>query len=581
MPYYVDVSHAAPWWTHLTYISDTPIPKGARIKVPLGRSERTAIVSECKSYCGKENLKPILKIIDEKPIVPGDLSLLADWIAHTWFISEGSAYKIVLPSKFFSDDAVLEPAAPDGTERPAGKFSVRVHDPSSCYSVDKEKRFQTYAEEIAAHKTEQVLVIFPEHSMAECFWKWLPKEMKASAALWPKTSAAAWKLWVKIRHGEINLVVGSHSAVFAPFSAAALVIIDEENSSSWKIKQHPYLNLRSVAAKRAFIAGAKLILGGSMPSLKSFIALRPKYSDGDCSKKVIFVSSKDARSASFSGIDGKLAISSALHRETCLALKSGRWAFWILDRKGYALNIKCGECGHVFLCAKCGALMRIESSSKIKCISCGFTEEAPSLCPVCGSRLIAADRPGLSALYERVKNTFKNVILLDDRKPQKARDLIKEHQYGGLLIGTRQLLAYCDELTPSLIGWIDSYTAPYELFWESMWRGNMDRRVVIQGTVPPYALAAGWHSFLQKEASERADLSLPPFSFIVKITGTISVLEEIKEALDQSGEPYTFDNDIFVYTNHFGHLREILAPFFDIGRSRSAGGFPAVLITTE
>ncbi|MCF0248494.1 MAG: hypothetical protein HUJ86_07795 [Synergistes sp.] len=290
-----------------------------------------------------------------------------------------------------------------------------------------------------------------------------------------------------------------------------------------------------------------------------------------------------------------------LIRETAKARREGRWAFWLLDRKGYAGEISCEECGSTVRCPKCGAAMRWEELEKrLRCLACGCKSEIPESCPNCGGLLLSGVHPGVEALYKRaegaLKYRFKNVLLLQngEQKEFKPDRLVKGYPNGALIIGTRRLLSLCDELSPGAIGWIDAdaearspeYDArsrAFSMVWESMWRGDsQDRKVIIQSLRPGLGwqkgLSRGWRNFWQRELNERKEWELPPYMPLIKIDALPETAEKIAAALENRAAEYWISeekkSEIWVRTKKFTMLTEILRPFFEIKSARK--GFPAV-----
>lgn len=585
----------APWWTPLSYLSESALDEALRIVVPLGRSSRVALTLADSGGDDKDGrrLKKICSVIDEKPPLPEDLWKLIKWFGDTWFIGAGLAAKTLLPSKFFTDEKLPEIKAADNSPQP------RQFSSESIYSTKLSERWDLYR--AVAESERSALILFPEAKLSSAFWKALPKGLRDCGALWPVSPAARWKLWRAALSGEVSFIVGSPAAAFAPLRGLSAIVMDEENSGSWKTQSHPLFHPRPLLGMRASFAGARFVLGGSMPSSKSYMRIGQDRPEEKNDAKLIFVSAKDSQAAEFKALSGTLPLSVPLIRESTEARNGGKWVFWLLDRKGYASEIVCDECGNTLRCSRCGSAMRWEEKNKcLRCGLCGSTEKVPQSCPNCGGRILTGSRPGLEALYERIQSAliykFKNALLLQDKEDKlpNGEQLKKEYPEGALIVGTRRLLSLCDELSPALIGWIDAdaetrsqgYDArakAFSMLWESMWRGHSDeRKVVVQSRRPAAGwqegLRRGWQLFWKREFKERSELELPPFMPLVRIKADNETVMKITEALEEAECDYWAQDDgeaeVWVRTKRFDALRALLAPFFSISATKKS--YPTV-----
>ena len=585
----------APWWTPLSYVSETALAEGLRIAVPLGSSGRVALTlpDSCGSEESSRRLKKICSVIDETPTLPEDLWKLIRWFGDTWFIGTGLAAKTILPSKFFTDEKLPDTKAADNSPQP------RQFSSESIYSTKLSERWDRYME--IAESESSALILFPESKSASAFWKALPKGLRDRGALWPVSPAARWKLWRAARSGDVSFIVGSPAAAFAPMHRLSAIVMDEENSGSWRTQSHPLYHPRPLLGMRASFAGARFVLGGSMPSSKSYMRIGQDRPEDKNDARLIFVSAKDSQAAEFKALSGTLPLSVPLIRESTEARNGGKWVFWLLDRKGYASEIVCDECGNTIRCARCGSAMRWEEKKKcLRCVLCGSSEKVPESCPNCGGRILTGSRPGLEALYERIRSAlkykFKNAMLVQDKEEKlpSGEQLKNEYPDGALIVGTRRILSLCDELSPALIGWIDAdaeargqgYDArarAFSMLWESMWRGASDnRKVVVQSRRPASGwqegLRRGWQVFWKRELKERSELGLPPFTPLVRIKADNETVRKIAEARDAAESEYWVQDEgeaeVWVRTRRFDALRALLAPFFSITATKKS--YPTV-----
>ena len=584
-----------PWWTPLVYEHDCELPEGTRVKVPLGSSFRVGLVVKAAPPSGVKNLKKIASVIDATPVLPAELWRTLLWFGSTWFAGAGLAAKTLLPSRFLSDEPLAP--APADAGRTDGFSADYLYEPRDVCRYDKYVSLLTSS-------GAGTLVLFPEAAQAAVFWKRLPEELREKALLWPASNPAKqWQCWRTALAGGCSFIVGSQAASFAPLARLSRVIVDDECSGAWRTQKYPIFHCRSLLAARAGFAGAELLLGGRLPSSKAFLQCGGRGDEAAAAERLVFVDLHDSSKMAVEAVRDPLKISWPLVRETKKARAAGGWAFWLLDRKGYAGEIFCEECGSAIRCPRCGGAMRWQArSGRLSCLECGATLPVPEKCPSCGGRFLEGARPGLSALAEKASAALRHecgkVLCFDgegDKLPS-AGTLLKEYPRGAVLVGTRKLLTLADSLSPSLIGWLDAdfeargedYDAKaraYAMLLESLWRGGAPERriVVVQSRRPGKAwqtgLVRGWRSFWQAELRDRQEWELPPYVPMIKITMP-SAAQEFAAKLDKLGAEYWAsdenEREVWVRTKRFELLSRLLAPYFDIKNARK--GFPAAVL---
>ena len=554
------------------------------------------IVSVGESLKGnfEGKLKPLLALMDEgSALSAGTLELLR-WFGDTWFCGMGMAMKVLLPKPFLDGES-LPPCPPYTIAHPAPE-DVFIYDVRDSVRME---RYTSLLEDVS----EGTLLLFPQHDLARHFWENLPAEIRSCGLLWPKSTAKkAWDAWHSVQKGEFSFVVGAQSAAMAPLPSLRRIIIEDECSSAWRSVRPPLFHMRTLLAKRARLVGAQLVLGGRMPSSRVYMG----GAAGDegarvPDKRLIYVDLWRSKQSSAEGMAHSLPVSDALQRETRASLAAGRWAFWILDRKGYAGEMACEECGSSIRCAKCSTAMRWEGRRGLLCLMCGNSVSVPDKCPICGGVLLQGIKPGLEALLKPAEATVKRgnaVISLSDEAGSSrsiARRLMKEHPRGALVLGTRALLALCDPLRVGMIGWIDadfeSRAAEYDarvrafsMLWESCWRGiEPDTRcVVVQSRRPgkgwQSGLTAGWRFFWEKELKERREMDLPPTTPLIRLEMPETAMAELQPQLEarrfQLWSPE--EGTLWLRTRRLGELRELLATVFDIRNRRKT--FPRISV---
>lgn len=597
MSLFVDVALPGLWWNDLTYCTERPIDPGCRVVVPLRKTERVGFVVSMADHPPQGEARKIEAVLDSAPPLGLELWELAKWASTSYLCSLGRVLKLMSPAALMRGEPVSAfiQVAPKATR---GKLAF-------CYVPRDTVRWGQYVELL--EKTEGgALVLFPEQMQAHLFWKALPVGLKEKGLLWPAGGGKkAWEAWLSVRLREISLVVGSPAATFAPFPSLDLIAIDDECSGAYTWQMAPYFNSRHIVAKRADLTGASFVLGGRMPS--SAVYARHSPPPPKLSKrKVRLVSIKRAHLFDHPGIADALPINQLLIQRTLEEVRAKRTVLWVLDRKGYAMEAFCEECGWSFFCPKCGAAMRLSGEGEqLRCPLCGEKLALPDFCPRCRSSLILGRRPGLDILFHTA-----NALLGEDHPTflwhkelqgrRKLTEMLSALEDGGLVAGSRLVLSLLDVHRVSLIGWINadaeasrpSYDAKFQAFrmiWDSCWRGIEpdEREIIVQSRIPgrgwQKGLVRGWKVFWDDELKERRELSLPPYVYLVEISPPRGRKKELEVTLKKAAltvyDPEADKDILWVKVERLCHLQEVLRPFMHIGQS--GNGFPKIEIWRE
>ncbi|MGH9516894.1 MAG: replication restart helicase PriA, partial [Terriglobales bacterium] len=200
--------------------------------------------------------------------------------------------------------------------------------------------------------------------------------------------------WHRIRCGEARAIVGTRSAVFAPVSNLALIIVDEEQDSSYKQEETPRYHARDVAVMRAKFSDSVVVLGSATPSLESYFnAKKHRYTlvempDRVEKRPLPVVELIDMRQE-FQETGNEQVISRKLIEEIRLRIKRKEQAMVLLNRRGYSPVVLCRTCGKKLECTNCAiALTHHKSRHRMECHYCGFMAPVPKHCAACGSEYV-------------------------------------------------------------------------------------------------------------------------------------------------------------------------------------------------
>lgn len=423
----------------------------------------------------------------------------------------------------------------------AGGFSVTLVD-----GVPGSGKTEVYFEAIVAALAAggQVLVLLPEIALGA---QWLARfraRFGADPHPWHSDLGRAERrrTWRQVAEGRARVVVGARSALFLPFAALSLIVIDEEHDASFKQEDGVPYNARDMAVVRARLGGIPLCLVSATPSLETVVNVRagryesvllPARHGGAAMPAVELVDLRRDRPARGAWL------SPALQAGIAGSVQDGAQALLFLNRRGYAPLTVCRACGHRLACDWCSAwLVEHRLAGRMICHHCGHGSPLPEACPACGAgETLAACGPGVERLAEEVARVFPEArvaLATSDTLPGPAAtaDLVRrmEDREIDIVIGT-QIIAkgyHFPHLT--LVGVVDADLGlaggdlragerTFQLLYQAAGRagrGGRPGRALVQTTMPHHpvmaALASGDRNrFLAAEEAARREAEMPPF----------------------------------------------------------------------
>ena len=610
--FYYNIALPKPWWTLLTYTSEKEIGPFCRVVVPLGRSHTVGIVIE-KTEATKAtfDLRGIEEVLDHTPPVDSVNASLINWFAATYFVSLGLAAKTLMPSNFFSKKAIYEKNKIFYDKKEFFLSHDKKFQCKTFYLPNKKIRFEKYKsllENLCSKSIEEsgtALIAFPRLDQAKKFWNTLPDELKKCGVYWK--ASAGFKCYKETLSGKFRFVVGTISCIIAPLENLSICIAEDEANPAWYSDEALYYNGRTLLMAKARFAKSLLVLAGAMPSLNSFLTLKNNLNNGIASDDISFISSHIARKTQIDGVRVGLTVSKPLVATTKAELSKGNFAFWILDRKNYASETECLDCGYIPVCKRCGTTLKVINQDWLKCPNCGTMAKHEKFCPNCGGVFFQAEKPGLYALHEALKKQFKQytskIFLAQEPNPDdakeapfpKASDLKKQFPKGAIILGTRKILDLTEELAPTLISYIDlenlyrhddhtNNFVAYFTIYNSYFDSQVKPKIIIQTSHPlvgwQKTLVSGYNFFLSDELSRRKEWEMPPFVYTVVIRSDKGLAEKIEAQLVEQGFDAFAENDVvYCKTTKLTQLRSHLEEFFDI--RNKCKNYPKIQIFLE
>ena len=353
--------------------------------------------------------------------------------------------------------------------------------------------------------------------------------------------------WQRIRDGEVQVVVGPRSAVFAPMPHLGLIVLDEEHDASFKQDTAPRYHARKVAHARAMSLGIPLVLGSATPSMESWHATETGHAELISMPTRV----KDRAMPSVQLVDLRVrddrtsgAISRPLHTAIEQTIDTGGQTILLLNRRGFATTIQCPSCGHVVACPDCDMpLTHHRDGGKAVCHYCDYTIATPPWCPACRFDGIRYGGLGTQKLEVEVKARFPDarVARMDSdtmRRPGSHQRVLSAFREGGIdiLLGTQMIAKGLDFPNVLLVGVINADSAlhfpdfraaerTFQLVTQvagRTGRGDRGGRVIVQTFTPehPAIQAASRHDyeqFTRDELVNRRKFNYPPLGCVARI----------------------------------------------------------------
>jgi len=365
--------------------------------------------------------------------------------------------------------------------------------------------------------------------------------------------------WHRIRRKEARIVVGTRSAVFAPVSDLALLIVDEEQDSSYKQEETPRYHARDVAVMRAKMANAAVVLGSATPSLESYFnATSGKYRllelpDRVEQRPLPEVEIVDMRQE-FQETGHDQVISRKLGAEISDRLERKEQVMVLLNRRGYSPVVLCRACGKTLECRNCAiALTLHKRSRRMECHYCGYTAIVPKACVHCGSEYVYFLGTGSEKLEELLHGMFPQArIGRLDRDTVRGREDFERalnalHQGElDLLVGTQMIAKGHDIHGVTLVGVVGADMAlgmpdfraaerTFQLLTQVAGRAGRGRtpgKVILQTYFQDhyavqYAAQHDFAGFYEKELRFRSWMHYPPYSALANVLLRSDSLDDV------------------------------------------------------
>jgi primosomal protein N' (replication factor Y) len=551
---------------------------GKRAMAPFGRREVLGyIIGERDSLPAGVNeagIKAVRRVVDKETLFDKQDIDLAQWIAAYYLCSLGQALSAMIPSgrrpgsypSLPNDDENEIAAAPlelsgeqqraldaiIGAERAA--HSNTKKNPASgtemfyLYGITGSGKTEVFlrAAEYMMKAGKSVLYLVPEISLTHQTAEAIGKRFGTAAATLHSGMSGANRLteWMRIKSGEVRIVVGPRSAVFAPVRNLGLIIIDEEHDGSYKSGNTPRYHARQCAMHRCSAEGALVVMGSATPSAEAWKLM----GDGvikrlDLSRRLSGGKPPEIKAVSLEHTEG--CLTAELKEEIRKTAQMGRQTILFLNRRGFAYFYRCPSCGFELSCRHCSvSLTYHKSKGRAICHYCGYSEIPPTACPQCGSLEAGFTGFGTEMIEEEVRRTFPELrIRRADADSTSKKGSLEETLgmfragFTDILLGTQMVAKGLNFPGVRLVGVILADTGlhlpdfraaerTFSLIVQVAGRAGRyfpDGKVIVQtfrssDPVITRSCALDVEGFFAAELAQRKILGFPPWSRLIRFT---------------------------------------------------------------
>ena len=446
----------------------------------------------------------------------------------------------------------------------AGRFTVAL-----LHGVTGSGKTEVYRRlaRVTLEAKRQVLILVPEIALTTAVATAFRQAFGARVAVQHSglSDGARHDQWHRIQRGEVDVVVGTRSAVFAPLPSVGLIVVDEEHDASYKQEESPRYHGRDVAIMRAKRSGALVVLGSATPSLESYRhAASGRYRRVTLSQRVKrrplpTVQIVDMREE-FAAHGPDVVLSHPLAEALDARLTRREQVLVLLNRRGFATAVFCRECGRTLECPNCSVSLTFHrSAGQARCHYCGYARARPVSCPECAGPYLEQHGFGTERVEAEIVGRWPDarVARLDRdtvRRQGAAARLLERFASGAVdvLVGTQMVAKGHDFPRVTLVGVISADVGlgvadfragerTFQLLTQvagRAGRGEVPGEAFVQTLYPDhysirYACSQAYRPFYDEEMRFRSAMRYPPVVSLVSavVRGT-SFTQTMHEAGD-------------------------------------------------
>ena len=443
-----------------------------------------------------------------------------------------------------------------------------VFQPFLLHGVTGSGKTEVYLRAIARvlEQGRQALMLVPEIALTPQlvtrFRSWFQDHKVRLAVLHSGLSdGERYDAWRQVARGDIDVVIGARSAVFAPLPDLGLIVVDEEHDGSYKQSEGFRYNARDLALMRGQKDEAVVILGSATPVLTTYHrALEGQLTHLQLPERTSDREMPQVQLVDLSLHEGESLLSEPLQSALSEALEAGEQTLLLLNRRGYAPFLLCHDCGASLRCPNCDITLTYSHVQRsLRCHYCDFHQRPPNNCDRCDGVRLLPEGMGTERLEEEIRQNFPDarVARMDrdttSRKGSHHR-LIEQMMAGEIdvLIGTQMIAKGHDFPAVTLVGVLNADTAlnlPDFRSAERVFsllsqvagragRGDRPGRVMIQTYAADnyaldYVARHDYQGFAELELSQRQALAYPPFGYLVHLVLSGNDESKVNNAAEQ------------------------------------------------
>ena len=447
-------------------------------------------------------------------------------------------------------DAPLTPAQTDAVHAITRRTDEGRFGAFLLHGVTGSGKTRVYVEAIAhaLQAGRTALVLLPEIALTPQFVAVFRGHFDGRIAVLHSglTAAQRFDEWRRIKRGEVSIVIGARSALFAPLTDLGVIIVDEEHDASFKQEEGTRYNARDMAIVRAKLSNACAVLGSATPSLETFHNAREgrfqllSMPNRVARRPLPNVTLVDLRDRDRSSARSDLLTDGLLDAMES-TVGTDRQVILFLNRRGFSPCVICEVCGHIWRCPNCDvSLTYHRRQESLRCHHCDHSVRLPERCPECENQGVGPRGVGTEQLESHVRGLFPDArcarLDRDTSSGTKLRNLIR--RFGDreidILVGTQMVTKGHDFPGVTTVGVVSadqSLNFPdfrgaertFQLLTQvagRAGRGDDSGHVFVQSYDPEhFALRAAqehdYDTFADAELRRRALFSYPPFGYLI------------------------------------------------------------------
>nr|WP_187697351.1 primosomal protein N' [Pseudomonas oryzihabitans] len=445
--------------------------------------------------------------------------------------------------------------------------AVRAGSGFHCYlleGVTGSGKTEVYLQLIRAtlEAGRQALLLIPEINLGPQTLGRFEQRFNARIALLHSalTDRERMDIWLAARDGELDIVVGTRSALFTPLKHPGLIIVDEEHDASYKQQEGLRYHARDLAVVRARFENLPVVLGSATPSLESL----HNAEQGRYAHLRLSLRAGGAQPPRFERLDVRSrpldsGLSQPLLKAMGATLERGQQVLVFLNRRGFAPTLLCHDCGWLAQCPRCDARMTYHrGSGELRCHHCDQRQTPPRHCPSCGKLDLRPVGAGTERAEERLQLLFPDVpVLRIDRDTTARKDalgkLLRTIHSGApcILVGTQMLAKGHHFPKVTLVAVLDADSGLFSADFRASERmaqqivqvaGRAGRaeepgQVLIQTHLADHPLMVqlaeeGYPAFARQALQERRAAGLPPFAYLALLRADAHRQDQVENFLE-------------------------------------------------